>query len=235
MARKGAFTADDLDDIDELLQPSPPPAAAATIPKPPSAATITAPAYELPANGHSSNGPAPAAPKSARKAAAPKTTSSGDAGTKRPRTAPARTKAAQTIAEAHVTARVAEALRQLTHSEKQQRGKGRSYGEVVLDAIEEYETELRTHFQEQANAQPTGRLFRRVDQTRPRRRRHTEPPVKIPLAGIIAPDIELLDNLVIEWQAGSRSALVDEALKRYLAEEIAEAADEDDTVESAGE
>lgn len=218
MARKGAFKEDDLGDIDDLLPP-PPPAPVAAVAQPPSVAadlSLHEPTVDEPAQ------PLPAPPKAPRKAAAPKSAAAGtDTSAKRTRTTPARARAVQTIAEAHVAARVAEALRHLTHSEKQQRGKGRSYGEVVLDAIEEHETELRQHFQELVNAKPSGRLFSRVDQTRPRRRRHTEPPVKIPLAYIIAPDIQLLDNLVDEWQAGSRSALVDEALKRYLAEEIA--------------
>ncbi|MCU1646236.1 MAG: hypothetical protein JWN03_6511 [Nocardia sp.] len=212
MARKGAFTEGDLDDIDDLLPPSPAPVA----PQPPPAAPQ--PIQQLPADGTEH---VLVPPKAPRKTAAKTAAATADTPAKRTRTATSRARTVQSIAEAHVAAQVAEALRHLTHSEKQQRGRGRSYGEVVLDAIEEFETELRQHFQELANAKPSGRLFRRVDQTRPRRRRHTEPPVKIPLAGIIAPDIELIDNLVIDWQAGSRSALVDEALKLYLAEQIA--------------
>ncbi|MGX1810566.1 hypothetical protein ACWIGI_33025, partial [Nocardia sp. NPDC055321] len=121
---------------------------------------------------------------------------------------------------------VADALRRLTHAEKQQRGRGRSYGEVVLDAIEQFETELREHFAGQVEAKPKGRLFQRVDHSRPRRRRHAEPPVKIPLAGIISGDVESLDLLAEEWHAGSRSALVDQALRLYLADEIAALASE---------
>ncbi|MFE2960989.1 hypothetical protein [Nocardia tengchongensis] len=219
MARRGAFKDDDLDDIDDLLPPSPPaPVVAVPVPQVANQDTAVTPqprAGDVPAG----------ATKTPRKASSPKV--GAEAPAKRARTAPVRARAAQSIAEAHVGARVAQALRQLTHGEKQQRGRGRSYGEVVLDAIEQFETELRQHFEQQAGAVPAGRLFRRVDQTRPRRRRHTEPPVKIPLAGIIAPDVELLDNLVIEWQAGSRSALVEEALKLYLAQEIAQLSDEE--------
>ncbi|MGW4244732.1 ribbon-helix-helix domain-containing protein [Nocardia sp. NPDC004722] len=232
MARKGAFKNDDLDDIDDLLPVSPPPVPTAALPKPPAASAIV-PVHDLPINGNAAVDVAPAAPKSPRKSAAKGTTT--ETAAKRTRTTPARARAAQTIAEAHVGARVAEALRQLTHGEKQRRGRGRSYGEVVLDAIEQFETELRQHFRDQADAKPAGRLFSRVDQARPRRRRHTEPPVKIPLAGIIAPDIELLDNLVVEWQAGSRSALVDEALKLYLAEDIARLGGADGSADEADE
>ncbi|MEC3920368.1 hypothetical protein [Nocardia sp. CDC160] len=217
MARKGAFKQDDLDDIDDLLPPSPPALASPSAPPQPAVAAAQ-PIQQPPTAAE----PVPPAPKAPRRSTPKTVAATTDTPGKRTRATASRPRAVQSIAEAHVAARVAEALRHLTHSEKQQRGKGRSYGEVVLDAIEEFETELRQHFQELANAKPSGRLFRRVDQTRPRRRRHTEPPVKIPLAGIIAPDIELLDNLVVEWQAGSRSALVDEALQLYLADLITE-------------
>lgn len=219
MARRGAFKDNDLDDIDDLLPPSPPPVVAV-----PAVRVADQNPQVIPQPQTSGAIPAVAA-KAPRKTSAPKAAT--ETPVKRARSAAVRTRAAQSIAEAHVSARIAQALRQLTHGEKQQRGKGRSYGEVVLDAIEKFETELRQHFQQQAGAAPAGRLFRRVDQTRPKRRRHTEPPVKIPLAGIIAPDIELLDNLVIEWQAGSRSALVEEALKLYLAQEIAQLSEEE--------
>ncbi|MEU0539917.1 hypothetical protein ABZ319_08590 [Nocardia sp. NPDC005978] len=218
MSRKGAFKSDDLDDIDDLLPPPPPPAAVPpTLPTPP-AVVETLRAVETPE-------PAPA-PKPARKTAARSAPAAEPAASKRTRQAPARARATQSTPEAHVASVVADALRRLTHAEKQQRGRGRSYGEVVLDAIEQFETELREHFTEQVEAKPKGRLFQRVDSSRPRRRRHAEPPVKIPLAGIISTDVESLDLLADEWHAGSRSALVDQALRLYLAEEIAALASE---------
>ncbi|GAB2559425.1 ribbon-helix-helix domain-containing protein [Nocardia heshunensis] len=210
MSRKGAFKADDLDDIDDLLPP-PPPVAVPVAPVP------------APEPVHLDPVAAPTAAKSVRKA--PAKVAAETATPKRPRQTTVRApRTTQSTPEAHVAAVVAEALRQLTHREKQQRGRGRSYGEVVLDAIEQFETELRDHFATAAAAQPKGRLFQRVDHSRPRRRRHAEPPVKIPLAGIIATDVESLDTLAEEWHAGSRSALVDQALKFYLAEEITELA-----------
>lgn len=218
MSRKGAFKADDLDDIDDLLPPPPP------------APLAAAPVTTLPVPEPVQLDPVatPSAPvvKPARKAAAK--TAATEPAAKRPRQAAVRARSGQSTPEAHVAAVVAEALRQVTHSEKQQRGRGRSYGEVVLDAIEQFETELREHFTTAAAAKPKGRLFQRVDNSRPRRRRHAEPPVKIPLAGIIATDVESLDALAEEWQAGSRSALVDQALKFYLADEIADLAGESD-------
>ncbi|WP_051158155.1 hypothetical protein [Nocardia carnea] len=114
---------------------------------------------------------------------------------------------------------VAEALRNLTHAEKQRRGEGRSYGAVVLDAIEEHQAELKKYFEANV-AKPTSGLFSRVEAGPQKRRRHTTPPVKIPLAGIIPSDIDALDTLANEWQAGNRSALVDKALQLYLAREI---------------
>lgn len=213
MSRRGAFKDDDLGDLDDLLPPSPPPSVRVA----PVAAAAPAPQDDAPPLDTPTTGPAA---KPAKKVAA-KSAATTEPAAKRPRQAPARARATPSTPEAHVAAVAAEALRQLTHSEKQQRGRGRSYGEVVLDAIEQFETELRDHFAQESSAKPKGRLFQRVDHSRPRRRRHAEPPVKIPLAGIISTDVESLDLLADEWHAGSRSALVDQALKFYLADEIA--------------
>lgn len=212
MARKGAFNDDDLNDIDDLLPPSRPVAVApvAQLPVPPAVTDVPV------ADAAVDSIAAPA--KSAKKPTAKVAAEAAPAKRARPATA---RRAGQSVPEAHVASVVAEALRQLTHSEKTQRGEGRSYGEVVLDAIEQYESELRSHFSTTANAKPAGRLFKRVDSSRPRRRRHAEPPVKIPLSGIIAADMEAIDELVVTWEVGSRSALVDQALKFYLAEDIA--------------
>lgn len=234
MARKGAFTDDALGDIDDLLPPTPP------APKPPAPRTTvtTAPAT---ATNPLVNGGAPAsigdnsgnlaAPKPAKRQST-KGNSATETAPKRPKQPSVRARGGFSTPEAHVASLAAEALRQLTHTEKQQRGKGRSYGEVVLDAIEQHMDELKAHFDPVANAKPKGRLFARVDHSRPRRRRHAEPPVKIPLAGIIASDLELLDDLVLQWHTGSRSALVDQALQLYLAEDIARLSGDDDEEES---
>lgn len=220
MARKGAFTEDALGDIDDLLPPAPPPPVR----------PVTPPAATPAARGDSevvlpTDDLAQPPSKPARRNAPRSTGVPSEAPAKRVKPAVTRARAAQSTPEAHVASLAAEALRQLTHAEKQQRGQGRSYGEVVLDAIEQHMDEIKRHFDPVANAKPAGRLFKRVDQTRPRRRRHAEPPVKIPLAGIIATDLAQLDDLVVEWHAGSRSALVDKALQLYLAEDIARLTD----------
>ncbi|WP_157573988.1 hypothetical protein [Nocardia jejuensis] len=220
MARKGAFNDDDLDDIDDLLPPSVPAPQA-----PPLTAVPDAP--RLPADTTTD---APAITKTKKTPVKPPA-AHAEPTVKRPRAATARAKVSQSVPEAHVAGVVAEVLRQLTHTEKQQRGEGRSYGAVVLDAIETFETELQAHFATVASAKPAGRLFKRVDAGRPRRRRHSEPQVKIALSGIIADDMAAIDDLVETWQAGSRSALVDQALKLYLADDIARvtgAADDQD-------
>ncbi|GAB2452274.1 hypothetical protein [Nocardia tengchongensis] len=224
MARKGAFRDNDLDDIDDLLPPVPP---AETVVAPP-----PVPSIELSDPPHGSPHRPNPAPKPRK--AAPRATAGPPEATKRPRATQTRAKTGQGTAEAHVASVVAEALRKRTHGEKERRGKGRSYGEVVLDAIETFEQDIQQHFAAQANPKPTGRLFKRVDHSRPRRRRHEEPPVKIPLAGIIPADIEMLDSLAVEWQAGSRSALVDYALKLYLSDDIARLEGQSDPDDEAG-
>lgn len=214
MARKGAFTDDALGDIDDLLPPTPPPA--------PRTAAVR-PTVETPSAPEELTNPAPNKPRRT-----PARTSAATDTTPRRTKAPIARARSTSTPEAHVASVAAEALRLLTHAEKQQRGQGRSYGAVVLDAIEHHMDELKEFFDPSKNTKPTGRLFTRVDQSRPRRRRHAEPPVKIPLAGIITADVEQLDDLVIEWHAGSRSALVDKALQLYLADEIAQLAGESD-------
>ncbi|MFR9753740.1 hypothetical protein ACL02S_22260 [Nocardia sp. 004] len=140
----------------------------------------------------------------------------------KPSAAKAKTKAASTPStpEAHVDPVVAKAIRRVTHAEKGRRGEGRSFGEVVMDAIEEHVDEITNHFKTRAETKRKGGLFKRVDTSRPRRRRHSEAQVKIPLSGIINEDVELIDKLAVEWGAGSRSALVDQALKIELADTI---------------
>ncbi|WP_067721510.1 hypothetical protein [Nocardia yamanashiensis] len=230
MARKGAFTDDALGDIDDLLPPAPPRPVAASRPpvaQAPAAAVVEthAPIADI---AETETVPVKPAPRKTTRAAA----AAGDTVAKRTKPAVSR-RATNSTPEAHVASLAAEALRQLTHAEKQQRGQGRSYGAVVLDAIEQHMDEIKRHFDPAANAKPAGRLFARVDHSRPRRRRHAEPPVKIPLAGIIAADLAQLDELVVEWHAGSRSALVDKALQLYLAEDIARLAGEEEGDEDA--
>jgi len=90
----------------------------------------------------------------------------------------------------------------------------RSYGRVALDAIDTHADQLAGYWSA-PQAAATG-LFSRRDAETPRRRRHAQAPARVPLAGIIASDIRQLDQLAADWGAGSRSALVEVALRMYL-------------------
>lgn len=109
------------------------------------------------------------------------------------------------------------ALRDLTLRERRTHpARARSYGQVVLDAIDQHADQLQQHWRETTGPR-VGGLFRRIDQTFPTgRRRHSTSPARVPLAGVIASDADLMDELARQWGAGSRSALVEKALRLYL-------------------
>ncbi|WP_128642753.1 hypothetical protein [Rhodococcus opacus] len=119
--------------------------------------------------------------------------------------------------EVYLPPAVYTALRQLTLEERQRdRATARPYGQVVLDAVERYAGELQRHWST-ADPQASAGLFKRREAgAQPRRRRHSEIQARVPLAGIIASDTATLDALAEEWSAGSRSALVEHALRLYL-------------------
>ena len=110
------------------------------------------------------------------------------------------------------------ALRTLTLRERGETpAKARTYGRVVLDAVEAHAGELSQHWKAIPESTPPRRgLFSSPD-PRPTRRRHSQAPARVPLAGVLGSDVEQLDALTREWGAGSRSALVEQALRRYLA------------------
>ncbi|NGP07971.1 hypothetical protein G6038_21295 [Rhodococcus sp. 14C212] len=117
--------------------------------------------------------------------------------------------------EVSLSPSVYDALRALTLRERASNPTtARSYGQVVLDAIELHAVELETHWR--ATAGSSGGLFQRKQAAGARRRRHSEPQARVPLAGVIASDAKVLDRLAEEWGAGSRSALVEQALRLYL-------------------
>ncbi|MFC8181685.1 ribbon-helix-helix protein, CopG family [Rhodococcus sp. NPDC057297] len=91
----------------------------------------------------------------------------------------------------------------------------RSYGQVVLDAVEKHADDLKAHWSAAAATAGTG-MFRRAEAGRPTRRRHSAPLSRVPLAGVINSDAAILDQLAADWGAGSRSALVEQALRLYL-------------------
>ena len=112
--------------------------------------------------------------------------------------------------------RIYDALRAVTLSERTANpATARSYGHVVLDAVEHHADELKAHWTGGVSQSGTG-LFRRSEAGRPTRRRHSKPRARVPLAGVIHEDAAVLDQLALEWGAGSRSALVERALQLYL-------------------
>lgn len=119
--------------------------------------------------------------------------------------------------EVYLPPAVYTALRQLTLEERQRdRATARPYGQVVLDAVETHAGELQHHWSTSEPHSSAGLFKRREAGAQPRRRRHSEIQARVPLAGIIASDTATLDALVEEWSAGSRSALVEHALRLYL-------------------
>lgn len=109
-------------------------------------------------------------------------------------------------------------LRNLNLAEKKKNpAKARTYGQIVLDAIDAGHEELARHWkQADTTEKAPGSLFTRQPVVR-QRRRHIAPPAKIALTGLNAADAKTIDEqLVQEWSAPSRSALVDEALTLYF-------------------
>ncbi|GBE67824.1 hypothetical protein MFM001_42860 [Mycobacterium sp. MFM001] len=194
MAGKGVFS-DQLDDIDEIM---PPP-----IPKPDEPESADA-------------GPAsdPAEEPLSEQSTGPQ--SHGGAVTTAAR--PKRRRVASSVPTAEVAPQIHRLLRRLTTRERSRDPiTARTYAQVVLDAIEAHQSELATCWQvEAAAAQGGGGLFSRRPAAPARRRRHAEPPARVPLTGLNAADAEVLDQLVARWNAPSRSALVEQALRLYL-------------------
>lgn len=109
-------------------------------------------------------------------------------------------------------------LRSLNLAEKKKNpAKARTYGQIVLDAIDAVHEELARQWKPTENAEKApGSLFIRQPVVR-KRRRHIAPPAKIALTGLNPADAKTIDDqLVKEWGAPSRSALVDEALTLYF-------------------
>ena len=92
-------------------------------------------------------------------------------------------------------------------------GAARPYGVRVMDAIEAHADRLRQVWSADAPASPSGLFVRPGSEVVPPRRRHATPPVRIALSGIDATNAALLDRYAVEWSAGTRSALVEQALR----------------------
>jgi hypothetical protein len=131
-------------------------------------------------------------------------------------------KAAGTDGEGNPTAEISAdnltKLRNLNLAEKKKNlVKARTYGQIVLDAIDATHEDLAKRWKLPPTAEKApGSRFTRQPVVR-KRRRHSVPPAKIALTGLNAVDAKTIDEeLVKEWGAPSRSALVDEALTLYF-------------------
>jgi hypothetical protein len=202
--RRPAFDPTALGNIDELLPalPAAPPTAAPPVvtrtPTREPPAPTTTQTREIPS--HTAATPV----RSARKE---RPAATGDA--------PAEPAARINAAEVALAPDVYRALRALTLRERATTPTtARSYGQVALDAIDTHADQLATYWH--TPPPPTPGLFRRRTADTPRRRRHAQAPARVPLAGVITSDIHQLDELVATWGAGSRSALVEAALRMYL-------------------
>ena len=87
----------------------------------------------------------------------------------------------------------------------------RSYTEVVLAALDTTYPVLRERFTDSPS--PTNSLF--AGRGRPRRQRHNEPQVQVSLRPL-REDLAVIDRLVVDTDAPSRSALVNGALDEFL-------------------
>ena len=97
---------------------------------------------------------------------------------------------------------------------KVRRGLARTMGTIVMDAIEAHATRLATTWSTERYAVGEGQLFERPSSNAvPRRRRHATAPRTVVLSGVTAANGQRLDNLVQAWGAGTRSALVEQALR----------------------
>ena len=193
MAKKGVFT-DELGDIDDLLPDS--------IPNPNH--TTSQPVPEEPAR---------TPPASPHVVDAPPEATSSPPNTKA-RRAPL-TEPAPSVPSAQVDPALHEKLVKLTAKERARNTiTARTFAQVVLDAVEKHQAQLAEFWVKPIQTQGSG-LFRRqkVTTSPKRRRKHEKPPARIPLGGIDPVDLATLDQLALEWNAGSRSALVEQALR----------------------
>lgn len=214
--RKPVFDANALDDLDEVWpagqpqKPQPVPAPPGPNPQAVSQATT----------GTAMTAPPPLVSTPTRPAPAPRAVSSEQATRSRPTAiaapAPPRdpTKRSRPP-EVLLSAEVYDELYRVQIAEKKSRKSlARTMGLIVMDAIEAHADRLATTWSVQEYAVGEGQLFERPASTAvPRRRRHAQPPRTVVLSGVTAANGQRLDNLVKEWNAGTRSALVEQALR----------------------
>jgi hypothetical protein len=117
--------------------------------------------------------------------------------------------------EVLLSSEVYDELYRVQNGEKKvRRGLARTMGAIVLDAIEAHAPRLATTWSSQQFSVGEGQLFERPSSNAvPRRRRHATAPRTIVLSGVTAANGQRLDDLVQAWGAGTRSALVEQALR----------------------
>lgn len=196
------------EDLDELW-PTPNPAPQKTTSKTqrrtgsaPAPATISTPT-------------APPAPATARPAAVPRAVSTDHTRAQPTSTAPRGERKRTRPPEVLLSAEVYDEFYRVQIAEKKvRRGLARTMGTIVLDAIEAHAGQLATTWTAQQYAVGEGQLFERPSSNAvPRRRRHATAPRTVVLSGVTAANGERLDDLVETWGAGTRSALVEQALR----------------------
>ena len=234
--RKPVFDPNALDeDIDDLwptrrpAQPTAPPTVSAEPPAPAAAAgapptSAAPPPVDQDTAPASTTPPATdqkAAPEPAARAQHPTTRAGSGASNDRRRHLSTVARAPQQVPkrarppEALLSTEVYDELYRVQLAEKKtQRGMARTMGAIVLDAIEAHAARLATTWSSEEFAVGEGQLFERPSSNAvPRRRRHVTAPRTVVLSGVTAANAGRLDDLVAAWGAGTRSALVEQALR----------------------
>lgn len=223
--RKPVFDPSALDDdLDDLLPARPAAAAPQAASEPLAAAPATPPAVERP---NAAAAPPVAPPATLNNAVAqappqaPLTRPPSGAPSDQPRHLATVTAVPGSVGkrtrppEVLLSSEVYDELYRVQIAEKKvRRGLARTMGTIVLDAIEAHAPRLATTWTTERFAVGEGQLFERPSSNAvPRRRRHATAPRTVVLSGVTAANGQRLDNLVQAWGAGTRSALVEQALR----------------------
>lgn len=216
---KAAFT-DELGDIEDMLPSLPPKKTRTAQPTPapePTRPAITEASHDvIEATSEQEQTPADNRTSRAEKTQTQVTAPAGDETTRQRETGNNRSETTS-APTADISSTNLKNLRALTNAEKARNPiTARTYGDVVLDAIEAHAEELRTYWkQPDAQAKPSTGLFKRQPVIN-KRRRHAEPPAQITLLGLGEENAKALEKYWGDWGAPSRSAFVDQALTLYL-------------------
>jgi hypothetical protein len=210
--RKPVFDPDALgEDLDDLWPATP------VVRQPQPARVAVAPQASPPAPASPTTDPVPT-PAPAVQAPQPTPASAATADRPRPASvtaAPAAVAKRIRPPEVLLSSEVYDELYRVQNGEKKvRRGLARTMGAIVLDAIEAHAPRLATTWSSQQFSVGEGQLFERPSSNAvPRRRRHATAPRTIVLSGVTGANGQRLDDLVQAWNAGTRSALVEQALR----------------------